>query len=420
MGKFIKLTLRRWVIAGLLILGLGLGWVGGCPSLFLGGTFSGQPEDLNQHLSRPAHALLAQALGGVGAEPLVDYHAHIIGIGTGNSQAEVNPALLHGWRPVKRLNTGIFLSACGVSDFSRLDQEYVERLVRLVRGVGHPVKMHILAFDHAYRPDGTINQRLGTFYVPNEYVVQLAEQYPDVFVPVISVHPDRPDALVELEKWAQRGVRYVKWLPNAQGIDPSSPRCDGFYAVMKKYDMVLLTHAGKEKSLDVCSQAFGNPLLLRRPLDQGVKVILAHCASAGRNADLDHPGVQAGNFDLFLRLMETESYRGLLFADISALTQVNRTPQPILELIRRPELHSRLVNGSDYPLPAINCLIWTRKLARMGLITPQERRCLNEIYNYNPLLFDYVLKRTIRDPVTGKQLPVSVFLQNPGIVENPR
>jgi hypothetical protein len=189
---------------------------------------------------------------------------------------------------------------------------------------------------------------------------------------------------------------------------------------MKKYDMVLLTHAGKEKSLDVCSQALGNPLLLRRPLDQGVKVILAHCASAGRNADLDHPGVQADNFDLFLRLMETERYRGLLFADISALTQVNRTPQPILELIRRPELHSRLVNGSDYPLPAINCLIWTRKLARMGLITSQERRCLNEIYNYNPLLFDYVLKRTIRDPVTGKQLPVSVFLQNPGIVENPR
>lgn len=284
----------------------------------------------------------------------------------------------------------------------------------------HPVKMHILAFDHCYHPDGSVDLKKSTFYVPNEYVVQLAEQYPDVFIPVISVHPARPDALDELEKWAQRGVRYVKWLPNAQGIDPSAERYAGFYEVMKKHHMILLTHAGQERSVDSSSQAFGNPLLLRRPLDQGVQVILAHCASSGRNADLDHPGVQADNFDLFLRLMATERYRGLLFADISAMTQVNRTPRPILELIRHPELQDRLVNGSDYPLPAINCLISTRKLARLGLITREEQRCLNEIYNYNPLLFDYVLKRTIRDPVTGKQLPVRVFLQNPGIDENPR
>jgi predicted TIM-barrel fold metal-dependent hydrolase len=277
--------------------------------------------------------------------------------------------------------------------------------------------MHILAFDHYYHPDGTLDRGKGTFYVPNDYVVQLADQYPEVFIPIISVHPDRPDALAELEKWAKRGVRFVKWLPNAQGIDPSARRHDGFYAVMKKYHMILLTHTGMERSVASSSQAFGNPLLLRRPLDLGVKVIMAHCASAGRNADLDHPGVEADNFDLFLRLMATDRYRGLLFADISALTQLNRTSQHILELIRRPELHDRLVNGSDYPLPAINCLIWTRKLVWLGLITHRERRALNEICNYNPLLFDYVLKRTIRDPVTGKQLPAKVFMKNPGILE---
>ncbi len=47
------------------------------------------------------------------------------------------------------------------------------------------------------------------------------------------------------------------------------------------------------------------------------------------------------------------------------------------------------------------------------MITKQERRSLNEMYNYNPLLFDYVLKRTLRDPATGKQLPAKVFLNNP-------
>ena len=382
---------------------------------WLGGAFTGQPEDLNKRLSPSAHELLDRVLGDIGSEPLEDYHAHIIGIGTGNSHAEVNPSMLSWWHPAKRFKTGIFLSACGVSDFSRLDQEYVERLVRLLRGFNHPIKLHILALDHYYNSDGTVDPSKTDFYVPNADVVQLANQYPDLFIPVISVHPNRPDALAELEKWAQQGVRFVKWLPNAQGIDPSEARFDGFYEVMKKHNMVLLTHTGMEKSVSSSAQAFGNPLLLRRPLDHGVKVIMAHCASSGRNADLDHPGVTLDNFDLFLRMMATERYRGLLFADISAITQINRIPRPILELIRRPELHDRLVNGSDYPIPALNCVIWTRKLARLGLITNEERHSLNEIYDCNPLLFDYALKRTIRDPLTGKQLPAKVFLNNSGI-----
>ena len=73
------------------------------------------------------------------------------------------------------------------------------------------------------------------------------------------------------------------------------------------------------------------------------------------------------------------------------------------------------VNGSDYPLPAINALIWTRSFVRNGFITAEERRALNEIYDYNPLLFDFVLKRTMRHPETGQKLGPSVFMANPGL-----
>ena len=75
----------------------------------------------------------------------------------------------------------------------------------------------------------------------------------------------------------------------------------------------------------------------------------------------------------------------------------------------------RLVNGSDYPLPAINSLIWTRSLVRSGFITAEERQSLNEIYDYNPLLFDFVLKRTMRHPETKQKLATSVFMENPGL-----
>jgi hypothetical protein len=71
------------------------------------------------------------------------------------------------------------------------------------------------------------------------------------------------------------------------------------------------------------------------------------------------------------------------------------------------------VNGSDYPLPAMNFVIWTAQLVRMGMISSAERKALNEIFHSNPLLFDFVLKRTIRDRKTGQRLSNQVFLKMP-------
>ncbi|HVO91989.1 MAG TPA: hypothetical protein VMT22_04075 [Terriglobales bacterium] len=113
--------------------------------------------------------------------------------------------------------------------------------------------------------------------------------------------------------------------------------------------------------------------------------------------------------------MDEPKYRGLLFGEISAMTQFNRMPAPLATLLTRQDLHPRLVNGSDYPLPAINSVIWTRSLARDSFITDDERQALNEIYDYNPLLFDFVLKRTLRHPKTGQKMSASVFMENPGL-----
>ena len=34
-----------------------------------------------------------------------------------------------------------------------------------------------------------------------------------------SIHPYRNDAVEEIEKWANRGIRLIKLLPNSMGID---------------------------------------------------------------------------------------------------------------------------------------------------------------------------------------------------------
>ena len=376
----------------------------------LGGAFRGTPEAA---LSPAASALVVRAFADVGAAPLEDYHAHLVGLGVGGTHAAINPALQSWWHPSRWFKAQVFLSATGVPGTEHFDSDYVARLVRLARGFGHPVKIHLLAMDHCYLPDGTLAPDQADFFVPDDYVVAVARQYPDLFVPMISVHPDRPDALAELAKWAQQGVRFVKWLPNAQNIDPAQPRYDAFYRRLRELDMVLLSHTGAEGAVEAsAAQELGNPLRLRRALEAGAKVIMAHCASRGQSDDLDHPGMRADNFDLFLRMMDDPRYRGQLYADISAMTQWNRLPRPLLEVLRRPALQARLVNGSDYPMPAINCVISLGKLEKLGLIAAAERQPLAEIYDHNPLLFDYVLKRVIREPATGARLPVSLFLGN--------
>jgi len=209
----------------------------------------------------------------------------------------------------------------------------------------------------------------------------------------------------------------VKWLPNAMGINPSDPKCDPFYQKMKQLDLILLSHGGEEKAVEAEEdQKLGNPLLLRRALDHGVKVIVAHCAGLGTNEDLDSKDrEQRDNFDLFLRLMDEKRYEGLVFGEISAMTQFNRIGKPLQTILAREDLHDRLVNGSDYPLPAVNILIRTKPLVKQGYLTSAEGESLKEIYDYNPLLFDFVLKRTLKHPRTSKRFPASVFMVNPSL-----
>jgi hypothetical protein len=140
----------------------------------------------------------------------------------------------------------------------------------------------------------------------------------------------------ELERVAALGARTVKWLPNAMGINPGSPRCDAFYRKMAELKMPLHTHAGEEQAVEAEeAQALGNPLHLRRALDAGVKVVVAHAASLGTSEDLDKPGTHVSNFELWLRLMEERRSTGLVYADFSALTQYNRCGEPLRKLLTR-------------------------------------------------------------------------------------
>lgn len=376
----------------------------------LGGASSWRAVRGGAPLSPAARELLARSLEGLDPRRWVDVHTHLAGVGRG-SGCWVNPHLLSPWHPFDHVRFRIYLSAAGLPGPEARDADFVEALTALTRaGPAHPRRL-LLAFDHRYRPDGTADLEGSEFHVPNEYVQQVVRGAPELFAACVSIHPYRSDALAELERWAARGVRWVKWLPNAMGIDPASERCDAFYAAMAAHGMVLLTHTGDEAAVRAgADQALGNPLRLRRALAAGVRVVAAHCASTGEGEDLDRPGERRPNFELFLRLMDEPRWEGRLFGEISTVTQVNRFQNALATLLRRGDLHARLVDGSDWPLPGVAVLYRTRALERAGFLTADERAALDDLCDFHPLLFDLALKRTVHAPESGERFDVEAFL----------
>lgn len=364
----------------------------------------GAPEPLLRH------ELVQAAWHGIDSKQVWDCHTHLLGTGENNTGIWVNPNLRSLKHPIQRTQFAFYLNASCIAGEQNVDAQFVARLRMLLDEFPAGAKAMLLAFDYYHDEMGQPDRTRSTFHTPNTYPAQLAQAFPDRFEWIASIHPYRPDALNALKDAVKHGARAVKWLPPAMGIDPSSPRCDAFYEILARHNIPIITHAGHEHAVEAAElQELGNPLLLRRALDHGVRVILAHCASLGTSTDLDRGahGPQTENIKLFARMMGENRYENHLFADISAITQMNRDDATLRRIFREKSWHPRLLNGSDYPLPGIVPLFSLRRFVDRGYITPPQADVLSKIREHNPLLFDFVLKRSLS--IEGNSLPTNVF-----------
>jgi uncharacterized protein len=357
------------------------------------------------------HELVRAAWEGVDADKVWDSHTHLIGTGDAGSGIYVNPrtqSLLDPGQYARRL---FFLNAGCVHDAAgSVDNAYVDRMRNLIDGMKRGVKAVLFAFERAHHENGEPDLDHTIFHVPNEYARDVAKKHGGDFEWAASIHPYRKDAIEALERAARDGARAVKWLPSAMGIDPASTRCDRFFELMKELDLPLIAHAGLERAvLGREAHDFGNPLRLRRALDAGVRVVVAHCASMGEDRDLDKGanGPYVSSFLLFERLMSQKRFEGRLFGDISAITQVNRAGPALARVIERQDWHPRLLNGSDYPLPGVMPIFSVDYLESSGFLKQGMDQILKEIRTHNPLLFDFVLKRHLQ--WNNNRFPTGVF-----------
>ena len=351
---------------------------------------------------------MRSAWEGIDATRVWDSHSHLIGTGDSGSGIYVNPAtdsLLNPGQYARRL---FFLNAgCAHEARDSVDRAYVERMHNLIDGLRRGVKLLLYAFERAYDERGEPDAVHTIFHIPDRYARDIARKHPDYFEWAASIHPYRADAIAALEQAVRDGARAVKWLPSAMGIDPASPRCDRFFEALKRADVPLVAHAGLERAvLGREAHDFGNPLRLRRALDAGVRVVVAHCASMGEDRDLDRGanGPYVDSFSLFVRVFERYAN---CYGDVSAMTQVNRAGPALARVIESDAWHARLLNGSDYPLPGVMPIFSVDYLVSLKLLEPAAAPVLRDIRLHNPLLFDFVLKRSLR--ANGKALAARVF-----------
>ena len=121
------------------------------------------------------------------------------------------------------------------------------------------------------------------------------------------------------------------------------------------------------------------PERLRLPLSLGVTVITAHAASSGSNqGEANH-----------LRFLRLAGEYPNLYADISALTQLNR-PGHLTRLLAHRELHGRLLYGTDMPLPDTGIV---STLAFLHRLSPRRLWAISRIDN--PWDRDVALKEAL-------------------------
>jgi predicted TIM-barrel fold metal-dependent hydrolase len=254
---------------------------------------------------------------------------------------------------------------------------YVARLLELIRASSLEAVV-LLAHDQVYHANGSLMDGAGSFYVPNAFLLKLAREHPE-FLPAVSIHPARADALEELERCLEGGAVMMKCLPNCHNIDCNDRRYTSFWERMAHAGLPLLAHTGGEHTVPVIEKKYEDPRVLTLPLECGVTVVAAHC---GTKSGLSDP-------DFFPVFVDMTKRFPKLYGDTSALLTLNRCGH--LRDCLAPDLVTRIVHGSDVPVPVLAHRAWSRGYFDWQTFRKWQR---------HPNVFerDYQLKRAMGFP----------------------
>jgi predicted TIM-barrel fold metal-dependent hydrolase len=307
----------------------------------------------------------------------IDCHVHVVGNGSGGTGCWYRP------RGLTRYGAPFMLRGVGLTGAALtgdLEALYTERLLSFVRESSLDAAV-ILAQDEPHRENGEPIRDVGSFYVPNDFVLQLARKHPE-FLAAVSIHPARRDAFDELERCLEGGAVMLKCLPNCQNIDWNNRQYTRFLERMAESGLILLAHTGSERTMPVLAPELADPRMLTLPLETGVTCIAAHCGTGTMGLDRDF-------FEVFAEMARRYPR---LYGDNSALAALTFRLRPrTLRRLLETGLSTRILHGSDVPVPVSGAVAWTQ-----GMLCWRDWRTSAAMKN--PLERDVFLKRALGFP----------------------
>lgn len=276
---------------------------------------------------------------------LIDCHVHLATLPDGANGCYISPKMLKS--PLFRFL--LWKHRLQPDKPREANQKYLDDLLVELRASRHVRQAVLLGMDGVYDQNGRLNEAHTDFLIGNDYVLNTARAHPVELLAGVSINPQRRDAIDEVHRCADAGATLVKVLPNAQQFNPADLRYKSFYRALAERKLPFLSHVGYEFSLIGKDQSVGDPERLRVALDEGATVIAAHACSYGLIL-----------YEKFLpTLLDFAGRYPHFYADISALTLPNRF-RMLLHLRHYPEIHERLLFGTDYPLSVFHIAAWGR------------------------------------------------------------
>jgi uncharacterized protein len=206
----------------------------------------------------------------------------------------------------------------------------------------------------------------GRARVPNETVATAVRDYPDAFTGLGSVDPRKgQEAVDEVGRIAELGLRGVKFHPSLQAFAPDDERYWPVFEACERHGMLALFHTG--------TSGIG----ARQPGGQGIRIDLAHPLKLDPvAAAFPRLPVVAAHFGWpwHMDLIAMALHKTNVYIDISGWSP-RRIPQEVIRELRG-RLSDQFLWGSDFPF-----------------IKPE--RCLSELAELS--LPDEVTEKLLRD-----------------------
>jgi uncharacterized protein len=203
----------------------------------------------------------------------------------------------------------------------------------------------------------------GRPWLGNEWLAALAERYPGVLMGFGSVDPHAKDALDEMRRAADLGLKGIKLHPTMQAFHPGDERFYPLWALAQELGQVLLFHTG------TCGIGAGTPGA------GGTKIRYSHPGFLD-SVGADFPGVTwiAAHFGWpwFQECLAIALHKSNVWIELSGWAPRYLPPEVVREAGKR--LNDRTLFGSDYPF--IDLDRWFREFEDLGYRDDARRAIL--------------------------------------------